>query len=143
MLKYKAKRHQIMNKQYLPVGISVVVMVALFIFYPMHYQPSFDLSTETMVVENVSFVGFSGEASNSLVLYVRNTGTREVVLDMANVTYVDWERMFSIASEESVFPVESSGRVVLFNVGWVDGVEYKLDLFSSSGQVVCSKLVTA
>lgn len=132
-----------MNKEYLPVGISVIVMVALFIFYPMYYQPSFDLSTETMVVENVSFVGFSGEASNSLVLYLRNTGTGEVVLDIANVTYVDLERMFSIVSEESIFSVESSGRVVLFNVGWVEGVEYKIALFSISGQVVTSDLLIA
>jgi len=130
-----------MNKEYLPVGISVVVMVALFIFYPMYYQPSFDLSTETMILENVSFVGFSGEASNSLVLYVRNTSTGEVVLDMANVTYVDWERTCSIASEESVFPVDSSGRIVLFNVGWVEDVEYKIDLFSISGQIVTSDLL--
>jgi hypothetical protein len=132
-----------MNKESLPVGISVVVMVALFIFYPKYYQPSFDLGTETIVIENVSFVGFSGEASNSLVLYVRNTGTREVVLDMANITCVDWERMLSVASEESVFPVESSGRVVLFNVGWVKDVEYKIDVFSSNGQLVGAKLVTA
>ena len=132
-----------MNKEYLPVGISVVVMVALFIFYPMYYQPSFDLSTETMVVENVSFVGFSGEASNSLILYVRNTGSREIVLDMANVTYVDLERMFSIASEESVFPAKSSGRIILFNVGWIEDVEYKIDLFSINGQVVTSDLLIA
>ena len=130
-----------MNKEHLPVGLSVVIMVALFIFYPMYYQPSFDLATESLVLENVSFVGFSGDASNSLVLYMRNTGTGEVVLDMVNVTCVDWERTCSITFEESVFPVESSGRVVLFNLGWVEGVEYKTDLFSVSGQVVTSDLL--
>jgi hypothetical protein len=144
MLKYKAKRHQIMNKEYLPLGISVVVLVALFIFYPMHYQPSFDMGTETIVIENVFFVGFSGEASNSLVLYVRNTGSgREVVLDQANVTCFDGAKVFIIAPEERNLSIETSGRIVLFNVDWIKDLEYKIDVFNAKGQLVGCIKVTA
>jgi hypothetical protein len=133
-----------MNKEYLPLGISVVVLVALFIFYPMHYQPSFDLGTETIIIENVSFVGFSSEASNSVVLYVKNTSSgREVVLGQANVTCSDWEKLFIIAPEESNLSVEASGRVILFNAGWMKDLEYKIDVFNANGHLVGCIEVTA
>jgi hypothetical protein len=145
MLKYKAKRQHIMNREYLPLGISVVVMVALFIFYPMHYQPSLgEPSWEHLNIENVTFTGFSGEASNNLVFYLSNPSkNKDVILDYVRVNGSDETIVFSVASVESSFPVGSLGRVVCFNVGWVKDQEYKIDLFSLSGQVVASKLVVA
>ena len=142
ILKYKVKRKQIMNKEYLPVGISVVVMVALFIFYPRYYQPSFEPSRESIVFEDVSFVGFSKEPSNSMILYVKNTSGR-IVLDHANITCNAGEKEFIIAPEEKDLPVDVSRRIVLFNVGWIENQDYFIDVYSSSGQLVGSILVTA
>jgi hypothetical protein len=128
-----------MNKEYLPVGISVVIMVALFIFYPMYYQPSFEPSWESIVVEDVSFVGFSEEDSNSMILYVKNTGTgKKIVLDLAIITCYAGEKEFSIAPEERDLPVDVSRRVILFNVGWINNQEYFIDVFSNNGQLVGS-----
>lgn len=133
-----------MNKEYLSVGISVVVMVALFIFYPNYYQPSFEPSWESIVIEDVSFVGFSEEASNSMILYMKNTGTgKNIVLDHVNITCYAGEGEFSIAPEERDLPVDVSRRVVLFNVGWVKNQEYFIDVFSSNGQLVGSIKVTS
>ena len=98
----------------------------------------------SLYLEDVSFVDFSGEASNSMILYLSTPSTYvDVILDHANVTSSVGTLVFSVAPEERNVPFGSSGRVVLFNVGWVEGVEYKIALFSSSGQFVGSKSVTA
>ena len=134
-----------MEKEYLAVILFDGLMVAIFVLASMFYSPWFgDSVYDIIVIENVVFSGFSGEDSNSVVLYVRNTNTvRDLVLGQVRITSVDWERMFSVAPEESGLPVGAYGRAVLVNVDWIEDQEYKFDVFSSNGQLVGSIKVTA
>ena len=125
-----------MEKEYLFLILFYGVFFAIMISVSMLYQPSFDSGYENIVIENVSFVSFSGEPSNSVVVYLRNTGAGNIVLDHVNVTCSDWEKEFSIDPEESRIPVDVSRSVVLFNVGWITGQVYKINVYTSSGQLV-------
>ena len=127
-----------MEKEYLGLILFYAVFGTIIVLSNVFYQPSFRTALDHHIyIENVVFTGLSGDSSNSLVLYVKNTGTqRDIVLDQVNISCSDWERMFSVAPDESGLPMGASGRVVLFNVGWVRDVEYYIDVYTSDGQLV-------
>ncbi|KON33888.1 MAG: hypothetical protein AC479_02925 [miscellaneous Crenarchaeota group-6 archaeon AD8-1] len=84
-------------------------------------------------VENASFVGLSGDGGNAVVLFVNNACYHDVVLDFVNITCASWERQFVVDSTYKNLPVGGFVRVVLDDVGWVEGQSYMVCVFSSIG----------
>ena len=115
---------------------AVTIATALALLILAYHEPRNGLliTVEMISIENITFVGTSGEESNSIILYLYNAHTNiDVILEQANVTGPDVNKLFSIAPEERSFPSESYGRVILFNVGWTKNDEYRISLYSSKG----------
>ena len=134
-----------MESEVLGLILFYSIAVPVFVLYAVFTPPSLgEPSWDAAYIENVSFVGLSGDDGNSVVLYVRNVNAdREIVLDSVNIACSDWEEEFSISPGESSLPAGVSGSVVLFNVGWVEGLEYKIKAYSSKGDIVGSISVIA
>ena len=136
-----------MEKEYHFLILFYAAMITLIVLSSTFLKQPFRTGIDNMdhvYIEKVSFTGLSGDESNSVVLFMENVGTyRDIVLDHANITCSDWEKMSSIVSGERDLPLETSSEVVLFNVAWMKDVEYTFKVFNTDGQLVGALRVTA
>ena len=121
----------------LVIGLAVMLLVVL----PEYQGNKYEISTEMIAFENITFKGTSGEANNSIILILRNAHSRiNVVLEQANVTGYGVNEIFSITPEEKNIPRKTQRQVTLPNVGWTEGHEYKIELITSKGNKFRAKV---
>ena len=79
----------------------------------------------------VTFSGTSGASNNTIVLYLLNPGTSEVILTEAKVTGYGVDKIIDF-NDVTIYE-EASEQVTLVNVGWTSGKAYNIELYSSEG----------
>ena len=100
------------------------------------------MGSSSITITDYSFlpVGSSGNATNYIIITMKNTGTKEVTI--ANVKINNLVKPGF--SGNTTIPAGATGKTLTIpNVGWTNGNPYKIDLFDSSGSIVGSTQPTA
>jgi len=92
------------------------------------------MGSNSVTVTSVDF-----PSANTMVVYLKNTGTKAVTIAQVKVNNV--VASINAASQTSYLPA-AVGNVTITS-GWTAGNPYKIDLFDTSGQVVASYQATA
>ncbi|MBN1244770.1 hypothetical protein JXA31_04175 [Candidatus Bathyarchaeota archaeon] len=98
-------------------------------------------------------VGFMGSSSvtindaafsggNTIVLTMKNTGTKSVTIDYVKINSVS-QTSIAWSGSNSTLVAGEIGKTVTITQTYTDGNPYKFDLIDSSGQVVGSYQATA
>jgi flagellin-like protein len=92
------------------------------------------MGSSSITITNVSFGGTSGQADNTIVLTLKNTGTKQVTIAQVKVNNV----VKSFSGNSTLNPGDTGKTLTISAVGWSYGNPYKIDLFDSSGNAVGS-----
>jgi len=100
------------------------------------------MGSSSITITNVEFTGKSGEANNTIVLTLKNTGTKQVTIGIVKVNNVvesfsdtgNWTVAHTLAPGD----VNKKMTVTMVTGYWSNGNPYKIDLFDSSGNAVGS-----
>ena len=96
------------------------------------------MGTSSLTITNVAFTPTdgSGQVNNTIVLTVKNTGTKQVTVSTIKVNQV----VKDFDGDTTLDPGES-GRTITIYMGssyWENGGAYQIELYDSSGQPVGS-----
>jgi flagellin-like protein len=95
------------------------------------------MGSSSITVTKVDFQGTSADLANTIVLTMKNTGTKEVIISQVKVNNVAVDD--ADISGTTDLPAGATGEdLTIANAAWVNGNPYKVDLYDSSGQVVGS-----
>ena len=83
----------------------------------------------------------SGLSNNTIILIMKNTGTKQVTI--ANVKVNNAVKTFNGTSILNAGDVGITLTIYMGTVGWTNGNPYKIDLYDSSGSIVGSTQPTA
>jgi flagellin-like protein len=88
------------------------------------------MGSSSLTITDVSFQGTSGVNTNSIVLTLKNTGTKQVTIGQVKVNN-------NIAGNVTGTTTLAAGDIgktlTINNWGWVSGNPYKIDLYDASG----------
>ena len=94
------------------------------------------MGSSSITITNVSFGGNSGVANNTIVLTLKNTGTKQVTI--ATVKVNNYVKSFT---GDTTLDSGATGKTITIYMGtgsWSNGNPYKIELYDSSGQAVGS-----
>ena len=140
---------------------TLVVILAVFLFLSMvnlhivevraqelptlHMNPSaFSVQNASLpfslnlTITNVTFIPNNTNATNSIVLSIKNTGTKTVTIGTVkinnNAAQIDPASTLTYTTSSS----GNTGNVTLDNVGWAYGNAYQFNLYDGSGNGIGS-----
>jgi len=91
-------------------------------------------------ITNVHFAESSGNVTNSVILTLRNTGTKDVIISVAKIN----NNVFATDPATLILPGNQiDASLMITSVGWISGNAYKFDLYDSSGRIAASYQATA
>jgi hypothetical protein len=90
-------------------------------------------------VTNRVFAGTANSSINTIVLTLKNVGTSRVIIGQVKVNGI--VKSIATANSTTALKVGDSGSLTILNVGWIKGEPYNIELFDSSGDLVCAYLV--
>jgi flagellin-like protein len=91
-------------------------------------------NTSSITITTMTFNGNSGNATNTIVLTMKNTGTRIVTIGQVKVNNI----AKSFSGNSTLNTGDSGKTLTIASVDWTYGNPYKVDLFDSSGNAVGS-----
>jgi flagellin-like protein len=92
------------------------------------------MGSSSLTITDVTWTPPSGDPTNSIVLAVKNTGTKLVTVAQIKINNSPCGNFTGTLA----IPPNNSTTITLNNIGWSNGNNYKIDLFDSSGQGVGS-----
>jgi flagellin-like protein len=92
------------------------------------------MGSSSITITNVSFSGSSGAINNSIVLTLKNTGTKQVTIAQVKVNGV----VKSFSGNTTLNAGDEGKTLTIENVGWSNGNPYQIQLFDASNNVVGS-----
>jgi flagellin-like protein len=92
------------------------------------------MGSSSITVTNVSFQGVSADANNTIVLTLKNTGTKQVTIAQVKVNNTP----MNFTGTTTLIAGQTGAAVTISTVNWVDGNPYKIELYDASGQGVGS-----
>ena len=111
------------------------VTLAVFTERDMYLQEITPRRTSYVHITNVHFAESSGNVTNSVILTLRNTGTKDVIISVAKIN----NNVFTTDPATLVLHGDQIGAsLIITSVGWNSGNQYKFDLYDSSGRVAAS-----
>ena len=94
-------------------------------------------NTSSITITNMTFGGTSGSAGNTIVLTLKNTGTKVVTIGQVKINNA--VATISASNSTTTLSAGDTGKsLTLTSVGWTNGNPYKVDLYDSSGNAVGS-----
>jgi flagellin-like protein len=90
------------------------------------------MGSSSVTITNTEFKGTAGAADNTILLALKNTGTKSVTISQVKVNNDPMN--FNATTVDS----GDSCHLEITAAGWEDGNPYKVDLYDSSGQAVGS-----
>ena len=91
------------------------------------------MGSSSINIYNVSFEGTSGNSNNTIVISVKNTGTKQITVGTIKVN----GEVKSFDGDKTLDP-GATGTITIKDVGWTSGNPYKIDLYDTSGTGVGS-----
>ncbi|MDI6805128.1 MAG: DUF4352 domain-containing protein [Candidatus Bathyarchaeia archaeon] len=115
--------------------IAVTVAVAIAVAAWMGALTTGFMGSSSITITNVDFKGNSGEANNTIVLTVKNTGTKQVTIGTIKVN--DYVKVFE---GNTTLNSGFTGKLTIYmgDHPWKNGDPYKIELYDSSGSLVGS-----
>jgi len=93
------------------------------------------MGSSSITITDVTFVPNATNSTNTIVLTLKNTGTKQVTIAQVKVNNVVKS---SFNETTTLNPGDYGKTLTISNVGWSYGNPYKIDLFDSSGNAVGS-----
>jgi flagellin-like protein len=98
------------------------------------------MGSASITVTNASFTGTTGTANNTIVLTLKNTGTKQVTIATVKVNNVvkPFEDAWTV--QHTLAPGDSNKQMTIYmdTAYWSNGNPYKIDIYDGSGQGVGS-----
>jgi len=91
------------------------------------------MGSSSVGITLVQFSGNSGNATNSIILTLKNTGTKIVTIGQVKVNTVPYSFDTSVATLSTA---ASNVNMTIYNVGWSNGNPYNFQLYDTSGNPV-------
>jgi flagellin-like protein len=94
------------------------------------------MGSSSITITNVEFAGVSSTANNTIVLTLKNTGTKQVTIGTIKVN--NYVRVFD---GNTTLNSGDTGKTLTIYMGssyWTNGNPYKVELYDSSGGAVGS-----
>jgi flagellin-like protein len=98
------------------------------------------MGTSSLTITDLSFTGNSGAADNDIIVFVRNSGTKQLTIAHVQVNNVD---KISSCSGTLIYAPGATGNFTIQNYGWVAGNPYEVKLFDSSNNPIGASQETA
>ena len=86
------------------------------------------MKTEELKITSMTFLGDSGNTTNTIQLAVKNTGTAKITVASAEVNYIT-----KTVSGTLTYNASATGTITVESVGWTSGNKYRVTLLSSTG----------
>jgi len=93
------------------------------------------MGTSSLTITDLSFQGTSGQASNTIVIYVRNSGTKQVTIAKIHLNGADVTSKLNVTSTLTYAPA-ATGNLTITTAGWSSGNPYEVKLFDSSNNPI-------
>jgi flagellin-like protein len=114
--------------------IAVTVAVSIAVAAWMGALTFTFMQTEQVSITNMAFGGTSGNATNTIVLTVKNTGASKTTITQATLN----NEVATITPSSVTLEAGATGTITLTNADWVSGNTYRVVLQSSTGTNVAS-----
>jgi flagellin-like protein len=100
------------------------------------------MGSSSMTITNVTFGGGtgSGDPANTLVLAIKNTGTKQVTVAQIKINNVIYP---TFSGNGTTLSSGQNGIITVSAVGWANGNPYAINLYDASGNGVGSTQQTA
>jgi flagellin-like protein len=128
--------------------IAVTVAVSLAVAAWMGALTFGFVGTTSMTINKVTFADYygnssqgSGQSNNTIILAVKNTGTRPVTLSQIRINNVAYSNF--TGNPSLTWTSGQNGTITVGQVGWSNGNPYAINLFDSTGTGVGSTQATA
>jgi flagellin-like protein len=113
--------------------IAVTVAVSIAVAAWMGALTFSFMGSSSLTITNVTFNGTSGNANNTVVLSIKNTGTKTVTIGQVKINNAIVTIDPGSVPYPPTYTAGSTGSVTLDNVGWTNGNPYQINLFDTSG----------
>jgi flagellin-like protein len=114
--------------------IAVTVAVSIAVAAWMGALTFSFMGSSSMTVTNVTFNGISGATNNTIVLAVKNTGTKPVTVAQIKINNV----IKTFTGSGTTLNSGLNGTITVSAVGWANGNPYAINLYDASGNGVGS-----
>jgi len=98
------------------------------------------MGTSSLTVTDISFTGASGAADNDIVVFIRNSGTKQLTIAKVHLNGVD---KYSICTGNFTYAPGATGNFTIQDIVWVSGNPYEVKLFDSSNNPIGASQETA
>ena len=98
------------------------------------------MGTSSLTVTDLSFTGTSGDANNDIVVFIRNSGTKQVTIAKVHLNGVD---KYSSCTGTFTYAPGATGNFTIQNIGWISGNPYEIKLFDNSNNPIGASQETA
>jgi flagellin-like protein len=110
--------------------IAVTVAVSIAVAAWMGALTFSFMGSSSITINNTDFQGFTGLANNTIVLTLKNTGTKQVTI--SNIKINNLVKTFD-ATNATLSPGDSGKLMTVNSVQWINGNPYKIELYDASG----------
>jgi flagellin-like protein len=121
--------------------IAVTVAVSIAVAAWMGALTFSFMGSSSLTITSVAFNGKSGNATNTVTLSIKNTGTKTVTVGTVKINQV----AYTIDPTSSPYPptyttsgTATTGTIILDAVGWTNGQAYQFNLYDTSGNGIGS-----
>jgi flagellin-like protein len=101
------------------------------------------MGSSSLTISNVTFSGVSADAANSIILTVRNSGTKQVTVAQIKINNAAYSFTGVAPFGNLTWTTGQTGQITVSNVGWSNGNPYAINLYDASGNGVGSTQATA
>ncbi|MEM2242920.1 MAG: hypothetical protein QW827_04535, partial [Candidatus Bathyarchaeia archaeon] len=91
------------------------------------------MGTSSLTITDLQFSGTSGQSGNTIVVHIRNSGTKQVTIAKVHLNGVD---VTTKVSGKLTYAAGETGNFTISNVGWVSGNPYEVKLFDASNNPI-------
>jgi flagellin-like protein len=97
------------------------------------------MGSSSMTITNVTFSDTTGDPANTILLAVKNTGTKQVTVAQIKINNV----IYAFSGNGTTLNSAQTGTLTVAAVGWANGNPYAINLYDASGNGVGSTQQTA
>lgn len=91
------------------------------------------MGTSSLTVTDLSFQGTTGVSNNTIVVSIRNSGTKQLTIAKVHVNGVDF---YANCTGTLTYAAGIEGDFTISNVGWISGNPYEVKLFDNSNNPI-------
>jgi FlaG/FlaF family flagellin (archaellin) len=115
--------------------IAVAISVSLVTAGWLGAMASHYTGTASVMVDNAQFSGTAGQPTNSIVLSMKNIGTKAITVEMIKINGNNYSFSPSAGGNVTYVPTETK-EMTINNVGWQTAFTYDIAIYGDEGQAM-------